>query len=373
MGNILKASKINLSNQNLSEIPSFIFHCRNLRELNLSNNNLSSIPRELFTMKRLRKLDLSNNRLTSIYANIALLENLEVINLNGNKLQNIPTQLYTLKALKKLLLGNNKLEILSEELSNLEQVRYLNIANNSFEDFPEIILKLKNLERLWLNNNNFKSIPLEQLKINLEKLKGIYFYSPQIYNKSDSNQILFDTKGNAKKTLDLITYNNYKLTKETSMTVVKDMIKSIFISYSHKDSHFKEEVEISLKGLKNVIPDLEFTYWSDTQIKPGSKWEREIKDQLENCSIAIMLVSRHFLASEFIMNTEVPTLLSKLEHKGGLILSLILGKCLFEKSSLRVFQALNSPSMPLNSLTPHEQELVYFKLEETINDYFNPK
>src|SRR5690606_11058567 len=131
--------------------------------------------------------------------------------------------------------------------------------------------------------------------------------------------------------IDLLSYNikDTKKQKDMISEAAKPENKKIFISYSHKDTQFKEEVEILLRSLINVVPELEFSYWSDSQIQPGSDWLEDIENSLNESSIAIMIVSTNFLASEFIMRKEVPSLLENVDEKGTLILSLIVGRCLF--------------------------------------------
>lgn len=374
MGNIKCASKIDLSNQNLKEIPKYVITNRNLKELNISGNNFTELPKELFSLRHLKKLDISNNKISTIYADIAKLQKLEVLNLNNNLLKTLPNQLFLLKNLNKLLLNGNQIGQIDLKIESLQQLRYLALSNNKLIEFPQGILKLKKLERLWINNNQFHSIPLNDLKNELLILKGLYSFSAQVYNKDNPNQFIFDIRGNVKRSMDLHTYENTKsITKliQSENHKTHKMTNSIFISYSHKDVKYKDEVETSLKSLKNVFPDLEFNYWSDTQIKPGSNWFEEIENKLVNCDIAIMLVSRNFLASDFIMKKEVPALLEKLKTNGVLLLSIVTGKCLFEKSQLRDFQAINSPNTPLNSLKDYEVDIILSKLEETITDYFN--
>ncbi|MEN5195543.1 leucine-rich repeat domain-containing protein [Sphingobacterium faecium] len=374
MGNIKCASKIDLSNQNLKEIPKYVITNRNLKELNISGNNFTELPKELFSLRHLKKLDISNNKISTIYADIAKLQKLEVLNLNKNLLKALPNQLFILKKLTKLLLNGNQIGQINTNIDSLQELRYLALSNNNLIEFPKEILKLKKLERLWLNNNKFHTIPLKDLKDELPNLKGLYTFSAQIYDKNNPNQFIFDIRGNVKRSIDLHAYENAKpntkLIQSEDQKIHK-MKNSIFISYSHKDLKYKEEVETSLKSLRNVFPDLEFNYWSDTQIKPGSNWFEEIENKLVNCDIAIMLVSRNFLASDFIMKKEVPALLEKLKTNGVLLLSIVIGKCLFEKSQLRDFQAVNSPNTPLNSLKDYEVDIILSKLEETITDYFN--
>ena len=55
------------------------------------------------------------------------------------------------------------------------------------------------------------------------------------------------------------------------------MEKSIknFISYSHKDDEYKEQLLTFLAPLRN---DPNISQWNDHEILPGEEWDKEIKE-----------------------------------------------------------------------------------------------
>ncbi len=53
-----------------------------------------------------------------------------------------------------------------------------------------------------------------------------------------------------------------------------------------------------------------------TKIKAGDKWKEKIERALEKSAIAILLISADFLASDFIVDNELPPLLKSAEGKG---------------------------------------------------------
>lgn len=369
MGKIKYASKINLSNQELTEVPSYVFECKNLKTLNLSNNQISEIPRELANLKRLTTLDLSYNKISQIYAKTFDLKELSTLNLNNNQIKSIPKQIANLSRLAKLLLAGNSIEKLPEEIGQLANLKSLNISNNKFTGFPASILKLTNLTHLWISQNNFQEIPTAEIVESLGNLKAIYCYnSVQInVNHNKNLQLLVNQRGNVFNLIKLMTYEDTPQAQKESTT--KLIRPRVFISYSHKDDKYKNEVVTTLRGLKNLLPKLEFDFWVDTKIRPGKDWLEEIENALASSSIAIFIVSRDFLASEFIMKTEVPKMLENSEKRGVKILSLIARHSHFKKSPLARFQAINEPSKPLNSLSEHEQDVVYNKLATEVEAY----
>ncbi len=137
-----------------------------------------------------------------------------------------------------------------------------------------------------------------------------------------------------------------------------------FISYNHKNRAYLDRLLVHLKPLtKKGIIDI----WVDTKIKTGDKWREEIEKALDNASIAILLISADFMASDFIVDNELPPLLSKAEVDGTRILPVILSPCRFTREpSLNRFQAANSPTQPLSSMTEDERETIYDQLAHDI-------
>ena len=373
MGTIKNASRLDLSHKGLTEIPEFVFHCRNLQYLNLSHNKLKDIPVNISDLKRLQVLDLSNNFIRHILSRTFDLQSLQILNLNHNQLRGLPKQIEKLTRLKKLFVNANQLDSLPDSLSSLKEITHLAISDNKFTKFPTIIQELQSLTHLWIGRNNFDTIPTYDISEKLLNLKGLYVFNTQkaFLSNNIPTSILFRKKGNSFNSLKLLTYMapNTKSDMPQKDSIQKS--KTIFISYSHKDVEFKNEVEITLKGLNNIFPDLQFEFWADDKIKAGDKWQDEIKTALSKSAIAILIASRNFIASDFIMKTEVPSILKNAEEKGVLVLTVVAGESMLSKSPIGEFQWINDPHRPLKSLNSHEQDAVYNKLATRVSEYFS--
>ncbi|MDY6825176.1 MAG: COR domain-containing protein [Thermodesulfobacteriota bacterium] len=193
--------------------------------------------------------------------------------------------------------------------------------------------------------------------------------SPHFYQMS----VLKDFIGNGQKTiqcqkkpyvmvniLTLIDDATETKNKKTNMKTLNEP-KKIFISYSHLDNNFLEKLHPYLKPLED---EGLIDYWDDTRIKPGMKWREEIQTALATTNIAILLVSSNFLASDFIVNNEIPPLLKAAEKDGTTILSVILNPCkaVFSKSKLEQFQTINPPDKPLSGMNSHKRGKVFDSL-----------
>jgi transcriptional regulator with XRE-family HTH domain len=153
---------------------------------------------------------------------------------------------------------------------------------------------------------------------------------------------------------------------ETKRPKVSTTRKNIFISYSHKDAEYLARVRVHLRPLEKRKS---IEAWSDHKISVGSDWRKEIKKALDAAQIAILLISADFLASDFIVDNELPPLLEKAEAEGATIISVILKPCRFTRESgLARYQTVNPPDRPLISVNEYESELIYDAVAQRIEE-----
>jgi len=141
----------------------------------------------------------------------------------------------------------------------------------------------------------------------------------------------------------------------------------IFISYSHNDREYLDRVLIHLKPLeKEGLIDV----WADTRLRAGDKWRAEIEQALDRASVAILLVSADFLASDFITENELPPLLRKAQEQGTRIIPVILKPCRFAREkNLQQFQSFNNPKETVVRMTAGKQEKLYDALAEEVERF----
>lgn len=149
-----------------------------------------------------------------------------------------------------------------------------------------------------------------------------------------------------------------------SKSIKQPKMPKAFISYSHKDKAYLDRLMVHLKPLvKKGVIDV----WVDTKIKAGEQWQKEIEKALDNSNISILLISADFMASDFIVDNELPPLLSKAEVNGTRILPVIVSPCRFSREpSLSRFQTINLPDNPLSSMDEDRREVNYDKLAADI-------
>jgi len=131
------------------------------------------------------------------------------------------------------------------------------------------------------------------------------------------------------------------------LNVRKEKRNRIFYSYSHNDNKWLDRLLLMLNPL---IQSQQIIAWADTKIKPGEQWRDEIQAAIESADIAVLLVSPHFLASDFILKNELPPLLSAAKKKGLVVFWIAIDHSLFDHTEIANYQAANDPSKPLSAL-----------------------
>jgi hypothetical protein len=150
--------------------------------------------------------------------------------------------------------------------------------------------------------------------------------------------------------------------RQTATTASASARDKVFISYSHKDQKFLDELRTHLKPL---VREDRISIWSDQQIEPGAKWFDEIMLALASTKVAVLLVTKDFLASDFIHEHELGPLLKKTQQGGVRILWVLVRGCNYKATPLKDYHALISPDKPLAEMKA-ERDGAWVKICEAI-------
>lgn len=94
-----------------------------------------------------------------------------------------------------------------------------------------------------------------------------------------------------------------------------------FISYSHKDMQMKEQLLEHLRALERIY---NIEVWHDGCIDGGSDIEEEVFDELEKSNIVLLLISNHYVASDFCFGKELEAALKRHKNKTCTVIPIIL-------------------------------------------------
>ena len=139
----------------------------------------------------------------------------------------------------------------------------------------------------------------------------------------------------------------------------------VFVSYSRKDKKWLERLRIHFKPLEREgLVDI----WADTKIKAGQRWHDEIIRALDEARIAVLLVSPHFLASNFILDHELPQLLRAEEQRGLVVFVVLINPSSYERTELVRFKAVNDPRKTLSEMSPAQRDRVFVRMVEDVEE-----
>ncbi|QBD82934.1 TIR domain-containing protein [Ktedonosporobacter rubrisoli] len=140
---------------------------------------------------------------------------------------------------------------------------------------------------------------------------------------------------------------------------------NIFISAGSesKDKRFLSELKTHLGPL---VRDGKIHIWDDLAIPPGVRRQEEIRKALQSATIAILLISSEFFASDFIAKHELPYFIEQAKLECLTILCVIARHSSFLNSELADFQPVNNPTRPLQAMSQTERDMVWLQVTNVI-------
>ncbi|RCS27156.1 hypothetical protein DUT90_08610 [Polaribacter sp. WD7] len=154
-----------LDSLDIKELPKNIQRFVNLKHLSLNNNPLLDLEKtfELVKFLPISFLNLQHNNLTTITTQITKLSSLKAINLSHNQITSVETyqNLGKLSSLKSLWLNYSQLQNLPNEIGEISSLKNLYLEHNFLKDLPKTIKKLLKLNVFHVGHNNFDALPIQ--------------------------------------------------------------------------------------------------------------------------------------------------------------------------------------------------------------------
>lgn len=137
----------------------------------------------------------------------------------------------------------------------------------------------------------------------------------------------------------------------------------VFISYSHKDQQWFDKLQLMLAPVEAFHG---IKVWDDKEIMPGTYWHNAIKNALSQTRIAICLVSRNFIDSEYISTNELTYFMEEAEKQQVRIFPVAISRLAAGENPLRDIQFVNDPARPLDELSDETQHAVLSDMVEKL-------
>ncbi len=135
----------------------------------------------------------------------------------------------------------------------------------------------------------------------------------------------------------------------------------IFVSYSHRGEGPKWKAAL-LRSLCVLEHHGLVDVWQDGKIRVSSFWDDDIKHAMDDARLAVLLLTKEALESEFILNTEFPFLRERQRQDNLPVFPVICEDCDWRAHDwIRATQAPNQ-SKPLSRLSEPAQDAVFRKL-----------
>lgn len=249
------------------------------------------------------------------------------------------THPYLIQRLCFNLFEKNTLRDLSEQDLVLDKSlrNFFEVDFKHLDDLQKQIL----LQFEWqkkLSVEAFEKISRPTLNAALKELKELGFLYHDIDQYTLSNYFL--AQWLEEKRLEL------NPEKKTSLTIKNPPMPklNVFISYAHKDEAFKEALDTHLTMLKRSD---KIATWNDRAILAGTEWDDEIKEQLEQAQIIILLVSASFLASKYIWENELTLAMEWHKRKEVRIVPVFIKPCDWKDAPFGSVQGLPRDAKPV--------------------------
>ena len=141
---------------------------------------------------------------------------------------------------------------------------------------------------------------------------------------------------------------------------------AVFVSYAREDRLWLDRL---CRHLRPLVRNGKIEMWHDQMIAPGRKWVEEIEGALNVSSVAILLLSSAFVASDFIHTHELPRIAKGAAQEGVVILPLVVGHCLIDEIQyINDIQLFNDPEQPLSRLDESSIEKILVDLAKTVRN-----
>lgn len=237
---------------------------------------------------------------------------------------------------------NWKLEHNDEDIDYIQIAKYLKIGNRDAEKILDDLYENKYVimsysiccpkcgHYIEVDDKNLKEVLRcenfecgENILLRELPPKSEYYYR--------INRDIFISKNSRKKNMKL-----FRIMEESTYMESQKKIK-VFLSYSHEDEKYKQELDkhLAVQKRNGVIET-----WNDRKLLAGTHIHEEIDEKLVEADLIILLVSADFFASDYCYEKEMKKALELNEAGKNIIIPVIVRECDWLESPLEKLVAL---------------------------------
>ena len=292
---------LDLSGNNLNDLPDDFLVFDKLEILFLSNNQFEVFPEILSKCKSLRMIGIKANKIHSI-PEYSFPEKLQWLTLTDNLIQILPNSIGGCKELQKLILSGNKLKTIPQEISRCENLELVRIAANCLEEFPLVLFELPKLTWLAYSGNPFCS---QENEIDLPKFDWTNFEQLEELGNGASG-VIYKVKNSAEEVFALKVFKG-------GMTSDGSPLDELY-HYDKVGNHqnlvaLKGEVSNYIEAKKAVLFDLIPKDYVNLGNPPS----------LVSCSRDVMSIHHNFTYKQVLFLLNSIASVSKLMHEKGVM------------------------------------------------------
>jgi hypothetical protein len=129
------------------------------------------------------------------------------------------------------------------------------------------------------------------------------------------------------------------------------MAFEVFISSAHEDLSYLKELE---KHLANLEKQGKIASWYDGDITPGTEWESQIMERLNNSQIILLLVSADFINSDFCYSIEMEQAIARHDANQARVIPIIVRPVDWKGAPFAKLQALPTRGKPVARWPTHD-------------------
>jgi hypothetical protein len=142
--------------------------------------------------------------------------------------------------------------------------------------------------------------------------------------------------------------------REESLMMESRRAIKVYYSYAHADREWLERLTSHLEVFKLQG---RITEWDNSAIQPGTPWGKEIDRQLSTSDLILLLLSDHYLASQFCSTVEMAPAIELHGREKARTIPILLGPVSWKNPPLDTLHILPSNGIPITQWSESEEAL----------------